>query len=89
MSEHSLTMVNRSSIQMAGIKNVVTFDEQEVILETDLGYLVISGQDLHVSTLNLEEGKVSITGKANHLEYKEQGSDLKTRGKSILNRLLK
>jgi sporulation protein YabP len=89
MSDHSLTLVNRSNVQMAGIKNVVTFDEQEVILETDLGYLVILGQDLHVSILNLEEGKVNITGKVNHLDYKEQGADLKARSKNILNRLLK
>lgn len=89
MAEHSVVLQNRNNVQLAGIKNVVTFDEDEVILESEMGYLTIQGEELHVTNLNLEQGKVSLAGNVRSLEYKEQSSDLKARGKSILNRLLK
>ncbi|NLZ54501.1 MAG: sporulation protein YabP, partial [Thermoanaerobacteraceae bacterium] len=71
------------------VKNVNTFDEEEIILETELGFLCILGQGLHISMLNLEQGKVAVEGTVNSVEYKQQGSDFKTKGKNILNRLLK
>ncbi|NLW90284.1 MAG: sporulation protein YabP [Syntrophomonadaceae bacterium] len=89
MAEHSVSMQNRRNVQMAGIKNVITFDEDEIILESELGFLAILGEDLHVTMLNLEQGKVSLAGNVRSMEYKEQSSDIKARGKSILNRLLK
>ncbi|MGS0763214.1 sporulation protein YabP [Syntrophomonas curvata] len=89
MADHSLTLVNRSNMQLSGIKNVNTFDEDEIILETELGYLCIVGQELHVSMLNLEQGKVALEGTVNSVEYRTQGADIKAKGKNILNRLLK
>lgn len=89
MADHSLTLVNRSNMQLSGIKNVNTFDEDEIILETELGYLCILGQELHVSMLSLEQGKVALEGKVNSVEYRAQGTDIKAKGKNILNRLLK
>jgi len=76
-------------MQLSGVKNVNTFDEEEIILETELGFLCILGQGLHISMLNLEQGKVAVEGTVNSVEYKQQGSDFKTKGKNILNRLLK
>jgi len=89
VGDHSLTLVNRNNMQLNGIKNVNTFDEDEIVLETELGYLCILGQDLHVSMLNLDEGKVALEGIINSVEYKAQGTDIKAKGKNILNRLLK
>ena len=89
MADHSLTLVNRNNMQLSGIKNVNPFDEDEIILETELGYLCILGQELHVSMLNLEQGKVALEGTVNSVEYRTQGTDIKTKGKNILNRLLK
>lgn len=89
MAEHIVAMQNRKNVQLAGIKNVITFDEEEVILETEMGYLAILGAELHVTMLNLEEGKVALAGNVRSMEYKEQSTDIKARGKSILNRLLK
>lgn len=89
MAEHSVTLQNRKNMQLAGIKNVITFDEDEVVLESEMGYLAISGEDLHVTMLNLEQGKVALAGNIRSMEYKDQSTDIKARGKSILNRLLK
>ncbi len=89
MSEHSLKLNNRKSMELSGVNNVNTFDEEEIILETDLGFLYILGKELHINMLNLDEGKVALQGEINSLEYKAQGTDIKAKGKNILNRLLK
>lgn len=89
MSEHFINMQNRKSIELSGVSNVINFDEEEIILETIMGCLEIGGQEMHITMLNLENGKVAVTGSINHLAYKPQGVNFKSKGKTILNRLFK
>ncbi len=89
MHEHSLTLANRQNLQLSGVTNVIAFDEDEIVLETSQGYLSINGTELHINMLNLDQGQVAIQGTFNNLGYKAQGTDLKSKGKNILNRLLK
>lgn len=89
MSEHSINMVNRKSIDLTGVNNVINFDDEEIILDTMMGCLEIGGEELHITMLNLDNGKVSIQGSISHMAYKAQGTDFKARGKTILNRLFK
>ena len=89
MSDHSLLLVNRSKLNLTGINNVNTFDEDEILLETINGFLVVLGQGLHVTMLNLDEGKVTLEGTVTSMEYKAQGTDIKAKSKNILTRLLK
>ncbi len=89
MAEHSLILSNRRNMEISGVNNVNTFDEEEIILETSMGCLIILGQELHISMLNLDEGKVNIEGNVISIEYKAQGTDIKAKGKNILSRLLK
>jgi sporulation protein YabP len=76
-------------MEISGVINVNTFDEEEIILETVMGYLYVQGEELHVSMLNLEQGKVVVEGSIINIQYKKEGKDIKTRGKNILSRLLK
>ncbi|HPF19864.1 MAG TPA: sporulation protein YabP [Syntrophomonas sp.] len=89
MNEHSIMMANRKSVELSGITNVINFDEEEIILETVMGYLEIGGEELHITMLNLDKGQVAVVGSINQLAYKPQGTNLKNKGKTILNRLLK
>ncbi len=89
MSEHSLLLLDRKTLEISGVENVNTFDEEEIILETVMGYLYVLGEQLHVSMLNLDQGKVIVEGNIINIEYKREGKDIKTRGKNILSRLLK
>ena len=89
MSEHSLLLLDRRTMEISGVENVNTFDEEEIILETVMGFLYVVGEQLHVSMLNLEQGKVVVEGSIINIQYKKEGKDIKTRGKNILSRLLK
>lgn len=89
MAEHSLSMVNRQRMELTGVSNVVNFDEDEILLETNQGWLTITGEQMHITMLNLDEGQVAIQGNFSNLAYKAQGTDFKAKGKNMLSRLLK
>lgn len=73
---------------MTGVSDVLSFDVNEIILETDQGMLMIKGKDLHVNRLTLEKGEVDIEGKVDSFTYSEQiGTGNK--GESLLARLFK
>lgn len=69
---HNITVDNREKINITGVNNVVSFDDETVILETDLGLLTIRGQDLHINKLNLEDGQVAIDGELINLNYSDK-----------------
>ncbi len=54
--EHQLTIVGRRKMELTGVIHVESFDNEEIILETELGLLAIRGEDLHIKQLTLEEG---------------------------------
>ena len=66
---HALTLENRKSLSLTGVKEVTSFDEKQLALQTEGGPLIIDGNDLHVTTLLLEEGRVAISGQINALTY--------------------
>lgn len=85
---HKVLLINRKSGAFSGVVDVLSFDVAEILLETELGMLLIKGHDLHVNRLSLEKGEVDIEGRIDALTY----SDVKTVGKqteSLLGRLFK
>lgn len=66
---HKLTLFNRSSVQMSGILDVISFDTNEIVMDTEEGLLLIRGEDLHVNHLTLEKGEVHIDGHVDSLIY--------------------
>lgn len=73
---------------LTGVVDVISFDLGEIILETEMGTLMIKGNDLHVKRLTLEKGEVDMEGKIDSLEYSEHVS-LSAKGQSFLGRLFK
>ncbi len=51
--------------------DVLSFDVAEILLETELGMLLIKGHDLHVNRLSLEKGEIDIEGRIDSLTYSE------------------
>ena len=54
---HKVTIANRMQGTICGVSDVLSFDVGEIVLSTDLGMLVIKGEELHVSRLTLEQGE--------------------------------
>lgn len=86
---HKLTMVNRSSCTITGLQDVVSFDENQIVLDTDMGLLTMKGKDLHVSRLTLEKGEVDVEGKIDSLTYSDSAGAPGAGASSWLGRLFK
>ncbi len=68
-ASHRLVFADRQSGSLTGIRDVVSFDENRVILDTDMGLLTIEGSGLHMKRLTLEKGEVDMEGKVDSLSY--------------------
>lgn len=71
---HKLTLNERRQLSMTGVTEVVSFDDTTIVLRTQLGTLVIQGQDLQLKTLSLEGGQVAVDGTVSALHYEEARS---------------
>ena len=71
---HRLTLNERRQLSMTGVSEVVSFDDTAVVLRTDLGTLVIQGQQLQLKTLSLDGGQVVVEGNIAALHYAEPRS---------------
>ena len=71
--KHSLQLKNRERLTLDGIREVLRFDEEVVVLETSLGTLSVEGEGLHVTKLLLDCGEVAIEGRVTALLYGDGG----------------
>lgn len=85
---HCFSLENRGKMVLSGVMNVESFNELEIVLETELGMLTIKGTSLHMNKLNLETGDLTIDGDIDSCIYSER-QDLKTKGAGILSKLFK
>ncbi len=88
LKQHKITMTNRQICLITGVKDVLSFDVKEVILETEQGMLAIRGEDLHVSRLSLDSGEVDIDGKVDSFTYSDM-SGLSHKGESLFAKLFR
>ncbi|MCD8068860.1 MAG: sporulation protein YabP [Lachnospiraceae bacterium] len=72
--EHRLILENRGGLTLSGVVDIISFDLNEVLMETAAGMLTVQGQDLHVNKLLLEKGEVDISGTVDSLLYSDVSS---------------
>ena len=68
---HKLTLDERRKLTMTGVTEVVSFDEESVVLKTCLGTLLVQGRQLQLKTLTLDGGQVAVEGHIAALSYEE------------------
>ena len=68
---HKLVLNNRRTGLVTGVLDVLSFDLNEILLETEQGVLLVKGTDLHVNRLNLEKGEVDLSGNIDSAAYSE------------------
>ncbi len=82
---HSLILENRRSMTATGVSNVDSFDEETVIIVTDLGNLTVRGSKLHIDKFSLETGELTLDGEISSMTYTENRSS----GGGVFSRLFK
>ena len=68
---HTLSLRDRGYLEMRGVTDVISFDEETIELSTVCGNLTVEGNGLHIKVLNLAEGVVSVDGTVTALTYVE------------------
>lgn len=81
---HSLRWEQRKNGKVTGVKDVISFDEKEIQVETTMGVLTVSGESLQVKQLSVEKGEMEIGGTVHKLAYTESRGE---KGKSLLQRM--
>ncbi len=80
-------MIDRSSISITGVNKIVSFDDEEFLMETTMGNLRLLGNSLELLKLDTNEGNVKIKGKINSFMYIE--GKVKNKEDSIITKLFK
>mgnify|MGYP003371765501 CR=1 FL=1 len=84
----NLVLENREKLSISGVLDVLSFDDQVVIVETELGLLTIKGDELHINKLSIDTSEVIVEGQIFNLAYSEDDINKKTSG-SLLGRIFK
>lgn len=72
LTSHNLILENRKKLSLTGVTDVDSFDETAIVAYTDCGELTISGSELHICVLNIEQGELSVEGNVSSLTYLNQ-----------------
>ena len=80
---HLITLENRKTLTISGITDIDSFDEREMILYTKMGELSITGRELHINAISIENGSLSVEGDIWSLQYgdKDKQSPVSMLGK--------
>lgn len=84
---HQLILAERERLTLDGVTHVESFDDREIVLDTELGGLIVQGEELHIKELNLEKGNVLVNGHIRSIEY--LGDSLGKRSRSLLAKLFR
>lgn len=83
----NLMLENRKKLTINGVIEVINFNENQILLNTDVGTMIIKGQDLRMNKLDVQNGDVLITGKVDSFVYTNDKSKVKK--DSIVSRLFR
>lgn len=83
----NLVLENREKLSISGVLDVLSFDDQVVIVETELGLLTVKGENLRINKLSLDTSEVVVEGEIYNLAYSENDFDKKS--SSILGKIFK
>ena len=84
----NLVLENREKLSISGVLDVLSFDDQIVILETELGLLTVKWENLRINKLSLDTADVIVDGEIYNLGYSEKELDKKSGG-GILGKIFK
>ncbi len=85
---HGVSIAERKNILVTGVKKIESFDNEEFMMDTTLGFLVIKGSGLEIIKLDTYQGNVSIKGQVDSLTYMDNALK-KEKDNSFISKLFK
>jgi sporulation protein YabP len=84
----NVILENRKKLSLSGVIDVLSFDDQIVIVETELGLLTVKGEELRINKLSIDTSEVIVEGEINSLIYNNKEFEKKN-GVNILGKIFK
>ena len=84
----NLILENREKLSITGVNDVLSFDDQVIILETELGMLTVKGENLRVNKLSIDTSEVIVEGEISYLSYSDKERE-KDKGGSFISKIFK
>ena len=75
--KHTLQLDQRKTAVISGVLDVSSFHEDEIVLKTDSGIMILSGSSLHIGKLLLEDGRVDVDGQIDSIVYEKLHHNIK------------
>lgn len=83
----NLILENREKLSISGVIDVLSFDDQVVMIETELGLLTVKGEEIRINKLSIDTSEVIVEGNISHLSYSEKNQE-KSKG-SLIGKIFK
>ncbi len=71
----NLILENRGKLSISGVLDVLSFDDQVVILETELGLLTVKGENIRINKLSIDTSEVIVEGDISYLAYSDKENE--------------
>ena len=85
----NIVLENRERLSITGILDVFSFDDQIIIIETELGLLTIKGENLKINKLIIDTSDFIVDGNISSLAYSNSNAVPNNKGKNILSKIFK
>lgn len=83
----NLVLENREKLSISGVVDVLSFDDQVVIVQTELGMLTVKGENLRINKLSIDTSEVVVEGEISNLAYSEK--EVEKKNGNILGKIFK
>ncbi len=83
----NIVLENREKLSISGVLDVLSFDDQIIIVETELGLLTIKGEDLRINKLSIDTSETIVNGNIMQIAYSE--NTVEKKGEGIFSKIFK
>jgi sporulation protein YabP len=73
--KHKVSLTNKKDLLIEGVKTIDSFDSSEFLIETNMGYMHISGKGLMLGRMDNDKEELTIKGEVNKIEYVNPGKE--------------
>ncbi|MEE1047898.1 MAG: sporulation protein YabP [Clostridia bacterium] len=77
---HGIILENREKLTISGVEDVESFDEEKVVIITEMGTMTVSGAEFRISRLNVDNGELIIEGEVDEIAYSNTVRDDRSGG---------
>ena len=83
----NLILENRGKLSISGVLDVLSFDDQVVVVETELGFLTVKGENIRINKLSIDTSEVIVEGEISYLAYSDK--DVEKNKSSFMSKIFK